>query len=85
MKYNLRPETIIDIIQTVPDDRVDTLMKELAAMIHQAKLTYDVARALDPSATARIKPLEWNDDGNGEVAVTHHINDQRFMVTKERV
>lgn len=80
--YKLRPETVVDIIEQVPEDRVDTLMRELAEMIKQAKLSYDLCKSLDPNAKAEIRtPFIWEDDGTGEIAVTHSIDDRVFLKT----
>jgi len=85
-EYKLRPETIIDIIETVPDDRVDLLMKELAEMVHQAKLSFDFCKALAPSARARLNnPVVWHDDGKGEISVTHSIGETVVLKTEKRI
>ena len=56
-QYKLRAATIIDIIEKIPADRVETLMPELTECIIQAKSTYDLVKALDPKAEARLKDL----------------------------
>jgi len=72
-KYELRPETIIDIIEKIPTDRVEVLMPELTEVILQAKLSYDFAKVLDPNAKATCKSFIWEDDGKGEVTVIHSL------------
>jgi len=84
MNYKLRVETIVDIIETIPDDRVDTLMLELAEIIHQSKLSYDFCKALDPKAKALIKEFTWEDDGKGEVSVTHTIGKKMVLKTTKK-
>ncbi len=74
-KYKLRTETIIDIIDKIPTDRIETLMAELTEIILQAKLSVDLSRALDPSSTINLGDLVWNDDGKGSVVVNHTISD----------
>ena len=81
--YKLRPETIIDIIEKVPDERVDLLMSELTEMIHQSKMSYDLCKALDPQTKAVIKEFVWKDDGKGEVSVTHSIGDKVVFKTSK--
>ena len=75
---------IQDILENVPTERIEDCMKELTVAIIQMKLSYDLAVDLDPSAKAVLPdPLIWNDDGKGEIQVTHSFNDQEIMKTKE--
>lgn len=87
-KYKLRSETIVDIIETVPTEKVELLMKELTAVILQSKLSYDILKALDPTAKADVKKLVWDDDNKGEVSVTHSIfvgkSELKIMQTRNR-
>ena len=77
---------IIDIIKNVPTDRVEDCMKELTALILHSKISYDLTIILDPNATAKLpNTLIWKDDGRGNIKVTHHVNDQEFMVSKEKL
>lgn len=81
-KYEIT--TINDIIENIPTDRIEIFMHELKEMILHAKLSVDVARALDPNARPELKtPLIWDDDGKHEIKVSHHVNNKHIMTTKE--
>ena len=73
-EYELRSETIVDIIETIPIDRVKVVMAELTNVILQSKISYDVLKALDPTVKAEVTALTWKDDGKGEVGVTHFLS-----------
>jgi len=78
--YKIRTETIIDIIETIPRDRVKVLMSELTEVDLQSKLSFDVIKALDADATAALDPFVWKDDGKGEVVVHHNACDGKATI-----
>lgn len=83
-EYKLRSETIIDIIENIPSDRVETLMSELTEMINQCKLFYDTLKIIDPNAKSNINDLlTWEDNEKGEMSVTHTVNDTEILKTSK--
>lgn len=81
--YKLRPETIIDIIETIPSEKIDVCMSELTEVIRQAKFSYDLLKVFDSNAKAVLPELIWQDDGKGEVSVTHSVGRETFLKTSK--
>ena len=84
MEYEIK--TIQDIIEKIPTDKVGVCMKELTVCIIHAKLSVDIARALDPNATFNCPAnFKWTDDDKGNVKVHHFFNNQEEFITREKV
>ena len=83
--YKLRPETMIDIIEKVPSEKINLLMTELTEMIHQSKMSYDLCKAVDPQTKAIIEDFVWKDDGKGEISVTHSIGETVVLKTSKHL
>jgi len=84
MKYEL--ESITDIFNKIPTDRVEIFMKELTDAVLQAKLTIDVARFIEPDfEITQAKPFIWDDDDKGEVMVTVSLDNIGKIITKRTI
>lgn len=86
-KYELNSEMLKDILEKVPTDKVEVLMKELTALVMHCKLTMDAGELLAGEVGEAVlrNPLIWKDDGKGEIEVSHSINEIEIMTTKEIV
>ena len=87
-EYKLNSIMIKDILEKVPTDRVETLMKELTSVILHSKMTMDIGTTLAGGEIGKAvlpNPLVWKDDGKGEVEVRHSINETPIMISREVV
>lgn len=89
MEYKLT--TIKDVFDTVPADRVDDCLRELAVIIKQGQAIRDMI-----SGVADVKPedavifpesITWVDDGKGEISGRYYCidSDKPFITVDQLV
>ncbi len=65
--------TINELLEAVPADRIEECMAELSVMVVKMaqirELALKVAPSFPPEALRMREPLEWIDDGKGELSV----------------